>query len=372
MLKRLPNIILGLIGSKLERVVKSNTLYKNNGITLMETIAVLAVVAILTGMMVPPIIKRIEETRRTSEKADLLTIIDALKTEIVRTRTIPGSNTWASFISPHLGLPVSSITKGRRLMVIDPNFRVGNPLAQLPYTQTTNGSLYPVSPRIMFLSVLSSGLTIPPDVLSDPVKFQIVWDTPDRAVPVGWGTQWNGKGEKLVIQRFELSSLFNRLIIRLENSSTAWISIDNSPPFSVTGFGLNRFYISGTVVSLYEKNGSSLFLREKLLTDTTYTFNGVNWDSRDIPSPESSSGLNNLAQIVDTILQDQYINADAKFGAVPKYLTTDLYYYMFIYTRWAYSGFDDFGSNSDQQVPENVDLQKLQKRIDDTSDNMIW
>lgn len=354
-------------------LVKKNKVYKNRlglfnaGFSLMETIGVLAIIAILVGMMVPPIIKKIFEARRTAETNDLYNISEVLKEEILKKKYIPASTNWANFLSERLGLPPESIHKSRRIMVVDPQIRIG--AGGLPYTQTTNGTSYPIKARIMFISNLSldtSNPSIPADIATDPIKFQLAWDTPDRQVPPGWPASWNGKEENLKIQRMELSSLFIRLVIQVAGGSRAYISIDGSQPFSISS--TNRFYLRGTALGLYDAVGTKLLDHDVLYDDATYIFNGVNW-SKDMDSAITDT-RQALGRLVDTFLSAP-VNPDAKFGASQQYLINDLYSFMLIYSLWAADGFSDYGSNSSQQVPENVTLEKTQQRIEDTSSNLI-
>lgn len=336
----------------------------------METIGVVAIIVILAGMMIPPIIKRIFEARRTAEQNDLYIISEVIKEEILKQKTIPSTTNWAVFVANRLNKPSTDITKSRRIMVVDPQLQISSPSGKLPYTQTTNGTDYPRNTRIMFISNLSlnpNNPAIPNDIGSDPVKFQLVWDTTDGSVPPGWTADWNGKGERLVIQRMELSSLFVRLVIEVSGGTRAYISIDGSQPFSVST--TNRFYLKGTSLGLYDAVGVNLLEQVKLYDDATYIFNGLNW-STDVGDAVTDTRLA-LGRLVDTFLSAP-VNPDSKFGTTQKYLINDLYSFMLMYSKWAADNFSDYGSNSDQQVPENVMLEKTQQRIDDSSGNLIW
>ena len=341
------------------------------GFSLMETIGVLAIIAICVGVMVPPILEKISDVRRTAESNDLYNITEALKEEILAKKYIPSANDWASFISQRLGLPPEKINISRRTMVVDPLSQIFSFTGKLPYTQTTNGTLYPNRMRIMFLSNLSfnpNSLPIPTDFLTDVLKFQLVWDTPEWSVPPFFGSAWIGKGKYLKIQRIDLASLFRRLVIQVRGSGRAYISIDGSQPFSVPS--MNRYYFKGTVVGFYDKTGTKLLEQDVLDDDALYIFDGLNW-STDAGDMANSSDLEAIGQMVDSFLNVS-TNPDARFGAAQKYLINDLYNFMLMYSRWAADGFSDYGSNNDQQVPENQALEKTQQRIDDSSSNLIW
>src|SRR5437667_382628 len=80
---------------------------RRNGWTLIETIAVLAVIAILVAVLVPRVIKRVDRAAWTKETADLNAIGDAFTLSVLRTKTIPSHTTWASAVASQMSLPVS-------------------------------------------------------------------------------------------------------------------------------------------------------------------------------------------------------------------------------------------------------------------------
>src|SRR5580765_7202402 len=155
------------------------------GWTLIESIAVMAVIAILAAMTVPTIIKRVDRAAWTKETADLNAIGDAFTQSIFRTKSIPTFTNWASAVSSQMSLPVSAVlTNGRRYaraFLIDPNVDIeGVDLTTVPYTQTINGTYKPNNARVMIVSSLSGPLengirSAPQDVPT----FQALWDTPE-------------------------------------------------------------------------------------------------------------------------------------------------------------------------------------------------
>src|SRR2546422_6527290 len=99
------------------------------GWTLIESIAVMAVLAILAAMIAPTVIKRVDRAAWTKETADLNAIGDAFTQSILRTKKIPDASSWATFIATNqASFPVSSIlTNGRRYaraFLIDPSLSI--------------------------------------------------------------------------------------------------------------------------------------------------------------------------------------------------------------------------------------------------------
>src|SRR5436190_2394279 len=185
------------------------------GWTLIESIAVMAVIAILAGMAVPTIIRRVDRAAWTKETADLNAIGDAFTQSIFRTKTIPTFTNWAGAVASQMSLPVSAVlTNGRRYaraFLIDPNVDIeGVDLTTVPYTQTINGTYKPNNARVMIVSSLSGPLengirSAPQDVPT----FQALWDTPEGGTPAGWTMS----GDELRIKKINLESLFHQLIL---------------------------------------------------------------------------------------------------------------------------------------------------------------
>src|ERR1041384_5630916 len=113
--------------------------------TLVEMIAVLAVIAALAAAVTPTIIRRVDRAAWTRETADLKTIADAYTQYIMRSNSIPSYTNsatipnWASAVANQMSLPVSVITTNSRgyarAFLIDPNLSING--AGLPYPQTS-------------------------------------------------------------------------------------------------------------------------------------------------------------------------------------------------------------------------------------------
>src|SRR5262245_18002841 len=74
------------------------------GITLMETIGVAVVVAIIAASLIPKVIKRIDQGYIDREVAELSTIADAYSQFCLVNKRIPGpsSNDWATNVANRL------------------------------------------------------------------------------------------------------------------------------------------------------------------------------------------------------------------------------------------------------------------------------
>src|SRR5438128_2222397 len=96
------------LGKRRDRVAR------HSGWTLIETIAVLAVIAILAAVIAPTIIRRVDRAAWTKETADLNSIADALTQSIIRTKTIPNYTDWPAAIASQASLPVSAVNINAR------------------------------------------------------------------------------------------------------------------------------------------------------------------------------------------------------------------------------------------------------------------
>src|SRR5690242_13961810 len=75
--------------------------------TLVSTIGALAVIAVLTAVIAPSVVRRVDHATWTRETADLQTIADSYTQYILKNKTIPGTNTWAASVANYMSLPVS-------------------------------------------------------------------------------------------------------------------------------------------------------------------------------------------------------------------------------------------------------------------------
>src|SRR5262245_49990228 len=92
--------------------------------TLIECIGVITVIALVAAMLVPIVIRRLDQAARTRDAADLDAMVAALQQYVLRTKSVPSNLSGA--ISTNLSLPLGLINKTPRktdrAFMIDPAF----------------------------------------------------------------------------------------------------------------------------------------------------------------------------------------------------------------------------------------------------------
>jgi len=310
---------------------------------LIESIAVMAVIAILAAMAVPTIIRRVDRAAWTKETADLNAIGDAFTQSIFRTKTIPTFTNWASAVASQMSLPVSAVlTNGRRYaraFLIDPNVDIeGVDLTTVPYTQTINGTYKPNNARVMIVSSLSGPLengirSAPQDVPT----FQALWDTTEGGTPAGWTMS----GDDLRIKKLNLEPLFHQLILVKHDATNipAPFTIDGSVTNTVaTGaLGRDKYFLDGTVLGLYG-SAFNLQTRHLLTRSISFVFESGSWRGQ-LQGGETfsdTSGTNASTFLtLATTFYNKPVNPGAGSGASPSAVLISMYTFMFDYVFWA-------------------------------------
>jgi len=334
----------------------------NLGFTLIEIIAVLAIIAMLVSVIAPSVIRRVDQAAWTAETANLNNIADSLTQSILRNKTIPSYTNWASTVASQMSLPTSAVlTNGRRYsraFLVDTNLVIGG--GGLPYTQGTNGTTRPLSARIIIVSSLSRAL---PASITNGVPsatdFSNIWNAAENTVPPGSSfAGWAGTGDELRIKKLNLEPLFYQLMLVNHSSDTnnaPRFSIDNS---SVAGvpfgpLGQNRYYLDGSIVGLHDS--VQVQSRQLLKRNISFLFESGTWRV-DLPGDNqsfSASGVDFYNHALTFFSRPN--NPWAAQGASQWGVMIAMYTFMFDYTFWANEcpHFDAHG-NQPASVPEAV------------------
>jgi len=314
------------------------------GWTLIESIAVMAVIAVLAATIAPTIIRRVDRAAWTKETADLNDINDTFTQSILRTKTIPNHTTWASAVASQMSLPISAIsTNARRYaraFYMDQNLDING--SGLPYTQTTNGTAKPNNARVMIVSSLAGALPLPSGLLSTS-DFDPIWNAADGAKPSTW-TTWTGTGDDLRIKKINLEPLFYQLILINHdptNAPKAPFSIDRVATNTVASGpnGWNKYYLEGSDLWLLDSaSPPNLRTRYLLRRNISFIFESGSWRGQ-IQGGETFSDTN--GQTASSFLQlatafyNAPVNPNAGGGASPASVLITMYTFMFDYVFWA-------------------------------------
>lgn len=254
--------------------------------SLIEMIGVLGVIAILAAVLLPALIKEADKAVADQETASLQSFADAFQRSVMRYRRIPGAagSDWATNVAAELGVSAYSVTNNvrqqPRIFLIDTNGFGG---MQLPYAN--NGTALPTNPRLMIVSslgkALPSGLVNGGPSASD---FSNLWTSAVGMMPTtGVWSGWTGNPNDIIVQRFNLSSLFVNLLLSTYNSSwNCYYSIDTgsmSPPITNA---VGNYFLQNSILSLYftnatKANGLTLDSQQILIRDSSFVFYGNEW-----------------------------------------------------------------------------------------------
>lgn len=347
--------------------------------TLLEFIAVLAIITLIVTAVSVSLIQRLKRTARDAEILSMESVAGALQTNIIRSRAVAVPSGWPNAVAEELAVPVTRILQTpsgvSRVFMVDPSLRLGaasHPTRTLPYVQTVEGSVEPVSPRVLVISSIGETL---PTISTQQASFNAIWNTPDKTVPGTW-ISWSGLAEDLNIQRLDLRTAFRRVVLNnVDPDDAAPYSIDSLTNLTTItpGGRVDAWFLTTTAINLHYAN-QSLQAREYLREDVSYVFENGKWSrylNYGIRPPLSGFGL----------LAEQFRMCAPppgnKFGANPQAVVEELFTYLYTYGMWATGNppqtqpFDPGGSNSSQQVPSYQVLLDCQKRLTQISYNLV-
>jgi prepilin-type N-terminal cleavage/methylation domain-containing protein len=264
--------------------------------TLIEMIAVLAIIAIFAAAVVPLLFRQMDRAAGSQEAARLKSCSTALQESIMRNRYIPGTNDWSTVIANEAGVSLSSVTTNsrnrNRYFLADPNLRIGSS-ATLPYVQEVGGVTGVTNARVMLLSSIGPPLTAAPA----GADFDGIWNwVDDSPLPPTNSVFANIKrGDDIKVQRIDLGSLFVQLALTTNSSTlSAYYSISTNAVSTAqsivpaAGF-TNRFLIS-SVLGLYLSNGVATDSQQILTRNSSFAYEGDVWLNTIYGRPPSSSG----------------------------------------------------------------------------------
>jgi type II secretory pathway pseudopilin PulG len=324
--------------------------------TLVEVIGVLAVMAVLAGVLIPVAIRSLDRIAHDKEAASLRTLGDAFQNSIMKTRSIPAQGGWVQFIATNAGIDVYSVTnnlrKRARVLAFD-NGSAWFSTNLSGYGQSASGSTAITNQlRVMLVSSIAGKVPFT-DLTAG--QFDSLWNTPEGSLPAGLGL--TGDPYDVQIQRMNLAPLFVNLLVSTYKPGTygtGYFGFENKAPLNPApyGAGVSAYYLRGTVLNLCTNADINIppvhtqILRE----DSSFVFENNVWESS-IVGPVPVPGISDLAAIVDAFLK-AYPNPNSHYytNTAPRtqqvVIVNTMMDFMSGYTNWAAGGFGNPLKNS--------------------------
>jgi prepilin-type N-terminal cleavage/methylation domain-containing protein len=254
------------------------------GWTLIEMMAVLAILAVLAGVLAPVLVRELDRWVRKDEDARLKALSDGFQQGVMRLRQIPDATTWTTFVATQMGITTNDVRKNvrgnERLLLVDPALRIGTSAGSvLPFTQNWQGSLAPVSARILVVSSVGEPLPsgLQSDIAAGRLSFATIWNAGTDAVPSDW--TWAGRGTDLCLQRIPLTPLFVEVVLNNFDGLAGRFGVDAGITNLMTTTSFSTWYLRATVLRLHGNNGL-LQSAEVIQNPVSYVYENAKWHGR--------------------------------------------------------------------------------------------
>ncbi len=316
------------------------------GFSVVELVGVLAIVAILAGLIAENLIEKMRLAAVEAERTSLATMAQTLEQYVVRTKSIPSLASLPATLAADLAVATERVAQtaqgNPRWFWVDPESRVGtNAAGSLGYVQTASGSA--VQPQRLRLVVLSSvGAPLPASGFTPPTTNQFLqaWNTVRGGIPAFLSSVWNGRADDLNIQRVEVGTLFCRVVLEnLDANYDAWYSVDatNNPASlpKLTGTASNNrifWLVRGTVLNFHYPD-QSLQAREYIMEDVGYTFENGRWGRYLRYGPNRSTGW--FGEMVDKFLAAQPPPGATRRYATQQWVIDAMYHFLYCFGQWS-------------------------------------
>lgn len=342
------------------------------GVTMIELIGVLAVIAILALAVTSSVIRRIDQAARDRETSDLNTLAQGLVQAVKVEKRIPAVSGIPAVIANYRGLALSQVTTnarrfGRATLV---NADIGgNTLQSTAYVQSnTVPTTRPTGVRVMFVSTLAS-----PALPASITNFDSIWNAPEGAVPAALGTR---DPFDLKIQRLDLANLFYKVRLHNMDPNSAQYTFNTNQMSSVASISARTVYVlQDSLLNLYGVT-TNLQIREVVLEDSSFVYQNGTW-SRDLTSPKISPNVGPFGNLVA-----QFLNAGWGPGVVaearPQAAIETMFNYMLEYILWSRGdqahgipAWHGGGESSAPQYPYFQRMQDAQLQLFEVTDNLV-
>ena len=263
--------------------MKTSVSREKVGFSLIEIIGVLSIVAILSAVLAPNILKSIDRAKVAGESDNLRVLGDQIKLYLRENNALPTPSNLADQLSLYSDLNADAIANNRQ---------------NVARSFIRDRSTLPVV-RILILSSMRNGLNLPVEANIGTVAFDEIWNTAAGQIPPAssWGG-WNSWSsvevarDYLVIQRVNLQTVYqtdlltytvslNNIssvecsynIVSADGSSIPAVDLHGNSTQSLTGF------MKGDRINLYRSsNGANLgYSYVVSVSGMTFDFDGSAW-----------------------------------------------------------------------------------------------
>lgn len=219
------------------------------GFTLIEMIGVLAIISSLAAVLVPNVVKTVDEAVSEAEGRNLSALVGALDSYITGQKRIPNAAGWVAALATSTNMSATKIDLNergfRRGYYADPRFFTATASAFAGYTQTNGLASAPFSPRVMLVSDLSRNAPAAPTTVA---AFDAIWNQSAGASVI--------EGPRVRVQRIHLGSSFLPVLLTNQFTTAVAYHIDSGASVSLPavsaggGVGVTRQLLKGTHVAL--------------------------------------------------------------------------------------------------------------------------
>ncbi|MHB9007331.1 MAG: type II secretion system protein [Limisphaerales bacterium] len=367
-------------GSEIDRpgfsVVAIGRSGRERGWSLIELIAVLALISALLVVVANNVFQRINEASRESDARSLRSLGEGLRSYVIRTRSIPNAAGLAVALGQELAVPAGKVRVSQsgynRFFLYDPGLRVGTTTnSTVTFTQGNAGSLQPVSPRLVIVSSVVKNL---PTLATNTTVFNELWACTNGIAPASW-TGWSSFGEDVRVERVELRDLFSRVVLSNVDPTRAgrYLFTGTTQLTVASGQQVEAWFIRGTPLDLFFANGLRQG-REFVGDDVSYIHEEGRWRRGLLYGRRPE--LSTFGELVDDFLAAGIGNRTPKFGASNQSVVDEFFTYLDIFGAWATGDpplvqpFEVGGSTSKQQVPAFRNLNDSAARMNSFSYNL--
>jgi prepilin-type N-terminal cleavage/methylation domain-containing protein len=258
------------------------TYRKQLAFTLLEMIAVMAIIAILAGALAPSVFDAINRAHAETEEANLEALAESLRRYVLEQKQIPNATTsnWVNAISTVSHFSLNDIEYNakdfRRRLVFDPQFLTSPDNNFGGFSQNQGLTNAPVSPRAMLISNLTANAA---SVTNDSTIFNNIWNQTNSPAVV--------EGPNIKIQRINFADLFYRVILTNQHTNQAYYQLESGTNTAVPAASggsdgsISRYVLKTTRLSLYSDPYPSGNLEQVHIIhsdwSSRYQTDGSNW-----------------------------------------------------------------------------------------------